>query len=504
MARFVMANRRAGKFHKPEKLDSRKVLDAAVHSVTHMATLIHDFIPEDPLARRVLVFDADPGEMAAITREMSDDVILEPEILHWTEPTIPMDFVDMERSTLASPMPVGTGPRLPVRVRGNGVDLWGAKTILFLRGPGGLRTNLEDYTDKNGTVTFTFQPIWQPAALVVAPAGEFWSIVLRGPSPDASGEVTVDCPPLPQTGPLEWWHRVLGIANHDATRGEGIRVGVTDTGVGPHACLNHVQDIGAFIDGQKVPPPNGADVDSHGSHVCGIIGARPTHQDQFAGIAPGAEVISARVFPPDMGANQGDIANAIDELSIVHQVDLINMSLGTPQPSQIVHDAIIDALERGTLCVCAAANSAGPVKWPAAFPETVAVSALGVLGWGPAGTLAAGSVPGDPTKFGDENLYLANFSCFGPEITCGGPGVGIISTVPERFDLTAPYASMGGTSMASPAACGALAVLLSQSPDYGALSRDKARAEKARTILRTNSRDIGLEVEFQGHGVPEV
>jgi subtilisin len=226
-------------------------------------------------------------------------------------------------------------------------------------------------------------------------------------------------------------------------------------------------------------------------------------QAHRAGIAPGVSLFCARVFPPDAGANQGDIVNALDELSRERGVDLVNMSLGARQPSQVELDAIRDALERGTLCICAAGNDAGAVSWPAAFPETVAVSAIGLKNQAPPGTLSATRVPTDASKHGAANLFLANFSSFGPEVTCTAPGVGIISTVPERFGLTEPYAVMDGTSMASPAACGALAALLAESPTYQSLT-GAARAAEARSILATNCRSIGLATAFQGTGMPRV
>jgi subtilisin len=368
---------------------------------------------------------------------------------------------------------------------------------LFLRGFGGLERQAEETTGAAGEVEFSFSSFWEPAAVVAVPAGDHWSVVARGPR---DGDV-VDCPPLPADGPLAWWHQVLGVAELAEQAGGGVRVGVIDTGVGPHPALGHVLDVGAFIDGQ-FDPGGGADVDSHGSHVNGIIAARPDAAGAYWGIAPGVELASARVFPPGAGANQGDIANAVDFLSMTHQADLVNLSLGSPTPSAIEQDAIRDALERGTLCVCAAANSAGPVEFPAAFPETVAVSALGLLGWGPAGTIAATRLPQDPAMFGSENLYLANFSCFGPEVTCGAPGVGIISTVPARDGLAAPYASMGGTSMASPAVVGLLARLLAADEDYHQLPRDQTRAETARSVLVRACVDIDLHQHFQGAGIP--
>lgn len=499
MARYVMASRRAGKFHETQKRKAREAVDRTFTALPTSIEVIADFSPKDLLARRVVVFDADPRDVAAVAPE--PDVLLEPEILHWPDVIAPVDLVRAQQARRAeAPAPPAAGVVLQITVLGNGQPLSGATVHLFLRGFGGLNRDLEQVTDASGQAQFSFDPFWQAAAAVVLPADAFWSVVVRGPS----GNPVVECPPLPQQGPLAWWHELLGIGDFQDDRGRAIRVGVADTGCGPHANLAHAVDIGAFIDGQFHGAPAGADVDSHGSHVCGIIGARPTLPGQYAGIAPGADLYFARVFPPNRGANQGDIANAIDALSREHRVDLINLSLGSDQPSEIEHDAIRDAFERGTLCVCAAANSAGPVEWPARFEECVAVSALGREGWGPPGTLAAARLPNDPDRFGNENLYLANFSCFGPEILSAGPGVGIISTVPQRFGLQAPYAAMDGTSMASPAVCAALAVLLSRNPAYLAMPRDETRAQRAKQILRDHCRDTGLRAIYQGRGTPRI
>ncbi|HJQ59221.1 MAG TPA: S8 family serine peptidase [Vineibacter sp.] len=501
MARFVMANRRAGKFQETAKRASRAAVATTFSAIESAVSVVNDFDPPDELARRVVVFDADPKDIQAKLATSLDDVLIEPEILHWPDTVRVADFIGAARppAARAAAAAFGSGVKVTLRVRGDGKSLRGAEVLLFLRGFGGQSGELSGITDGNGRVSFTFGSAFRPAAAVIVPAGDFWPMVARAPTNGA----TIDCPKLPKDGPLGWWHGVGGITRHDAKRGAGIKVGVIDTGAGPHPGLSHVVSVGAFIDG-VADPAGGADVDSHGSHVCGTIGARPTSARQYAGVAPGVELFSARVFPKGAGANQGDIVNAIDALSRTRQVDLINMSLGSPSPSQIERDAIADALERGTLCICAAANSDGPVEFPAAFIESVAVSAMGLSGWGPPGSLPAGRLPQDADRFGIDNLFLANFSCFGPEIDCGAPGVGILATVPERFGLKAPYASMDGTSMASPLACGLLAALLSSDAAYKARPRDQSRAEHARRVLRERSRDIGLKQIYQGRGIPLV
>jgi subtilisin len=500
MARYVMANRRSGKFHEFEKRASRAALDSSFHTLlTANVDLIGDTNPSDDQKRRVVIFEADPSEIEAKKVSLPSDVMIEPEILHYTDISQRFYSTFSPFAATAEILPVAAGAVLTVTVVGSGNPLTSAEVTLFLRGSGGLARKLTAFTSSLGQVIFNFSPIWTPTALVVIPAGGFWSVVVRGPEDG----ITVNVPPLPQDGPLAWWHRALGINNLDFARGSGIKVGVIDTGVGPHGFLSHVKSVGSFLDG-VFDAGGGADSDAHGSHVCGTIGARPANNQDFVGIAPGVDLLCARVFPPGRGANQGDIADAIESLSKGHQVDLINLSFGASSPSEIERDAIRDALERGTLCICAAANSAGPVEFPAAFPESVAVSALGLEGWGPNGTLASTRQPLEREKFGSARMFLANFSCFGPEIDCCAPGVGIISTVPERHNLMVPYSSMDGTSMASPVACGALAAILSATPNYQGLPRDVSRAERARALLKANCRDVEMEARFQGRGIPRV
>src|SRR5208337_190573 len=196
--------------------------------------------------------------------------------------------------------------------------------------------------------------------------------------------------------------------------------------------------------------------------------------------------------------------NAIDSLSRDHQCDLINMSLGGGPQSGAEEDAIRDAAERGTLCVCSAGNSNGAIEYPGAYPECSAVSAIGKVGWAPAGTFSAGNRPREASKMGQDNFFLASFSCFGPTLACAAPGVGIVSTVPDRDGFVGAYMEMDGTSMASPAACGTLAVILSQDTTYKAMPRDVSRSKRATLLLAQHCKPFGLPVKFEGRGLPSV
>jgi subtilisin len=180
------------------------------------------------------------------------------------------------------------------------------------------------------------------------------------------------------------------------------------------------------------------------------------------------------------------------------------MSLGGGPSSEAEEDAIRDAAERGTLCICSAGNTAGSIEFPAAYQECAAVSAIGKLGWAPAGTFSASNNPQQPYLHGTDNLFLAAFSSYGATLACTAAGVGIVSTVPEKADFRDAYMEMDGTSMAAPAACGTLAVILSQDARYRGLPRDISRTNAARHLLASHCKSIGLAQQYEGRGVPTV
>ncbi len=333
---------------------------------------------------------------------------------------------------------------------------------------------------------------------VVRPPGGYWPHLERAPADDAR----INLRALPMDRRTEWWHRVLNIGRYQRGLGSGIRVGVVDSGVGPHPHLS-ATPIGSFLDGGH---DSGRDVRSHGTHVAGTIAATPPAGGKgYAGVAPGVELFGARVFREvgEGGASQADIAQAVEALSKDCEADLIHISVGAPYGSDVLQDALVDALERGTLCVCAAGNEGGPITCPAAFPETLAISAVGRQGWPPPETLSASRYPDSSEKTGAENLFLADFSSSGSDLTAAAPGVGIIATVPERFGREAPYLAMDGTSMASPAACGALANRLASDGVYTSLPRNASRPSRARILFGSGCKDIDLPEKYQGRGLAQ-
>lgn len=506
MARFIVSHRLAGKQSQDDRDASLSALSEAGTKLRSFANVVTESQPKEQ-GRGVIFMEGDSKDMEAKRAEMPADVIVEPEVPRTTAqfcPTTTAGFLPIPAETGAA----GIGATLELNITSSsGAPAAALVNVVIGNAIAGGSTVLTTATGANGRASVTYNPNTSyPVAAVIMPKAGLWSWVQSNPQ----NGMTIQLPELPRYGPLGWWHWLLGMTGYSEKRGQGIRVGVVDTGVGPHPYLQHVHGAGAFINGGADTSPNAAkDVADHGTHVTGIIAARPaSNSKDFGGIAAGADVYVARVYAgggpagQEGSASNGDIASAIDALATGHQVDVMNLSLGGPDPSEIEADAIMTAIEAGVLVICAAGNGNGaPVIYPAASPGAVAVSALGIPGVFPAGSVDSLSVPQQADHFTPSGIYAASFNNIGPQVACVGPGVGIISTVPQTGAGAPAYAAMSGTSMACPAVCASLAAILSQDQAYRKMPRNAARAQYAWTVLARGLRQLGLNSQYQGFGL---
>lgn len=390
--------------------------------------------------------------------------------------------------------------RFTIRVIGGRTPLPGVRISREV----GKNWELVGITDPDGAQRWEVDPRILPLKLLFEPASQFWPKTVR--FAEAEGEAEVHLDPLPQQGPRGWWHECLGPSAGGTSAGAGIRIGVLDTGLGPCICLRQAVATGAWVDGNYAPGPEACrDIASHGTHVAGIVGARPCREGNYVGVAPAVTVVAARVFSEETGcADHDDVANAIEALCRDHRVHILNLSLGGGGPYPTEYEAILRALDMGALVVAASGNVNGNVEFPAAYEEVIAVSAVGKLHEGSelardGAHLTTAEPPHVPT-----GLYAAEFSCHGPEVICTAPGVDIISTVPSMSEDTCEYAAMTGTSMAAPITCGALAILLAEDEEYLSLAPTRERTDYAHQVLLRSCRNLGFSSGRQGAGLPTV
>ena len=254
---------------------------------------------------------------------------------------------------------------------------------------------------------------------------------------------TVDCLPLPRTGPGAWWHEELGIDLAKPNRGQGIRIGVIDTGYGPHPALAHVTPVGAYIEGQHIPGGTD-DVRAHGTHCTGIIGARPAIA--MAGGAQPASRASRQRAPSTL---HGSSHRREEEV----QTKPISQTPSRNCRANATATLLISASARPSLPKSSTTPSL--TRWNAGHFASARLGMRTALsstlqpfakqsrsrrsanrGGGRLGHSAAARLPVENDRIGERGLYLANFSCFGEGLSCAAPGVGILSTFPDRNGQT--------------------------------------------------------------------
>ncbi|WUR11252.1 S8 family serine peptidase [[Empedobacter] haloabium] len=298
-----------------------------------------------------------------------------------------------------------------------------------------------------------------------------------------------------------WGARLMGLteAARGAARGRGIKVAIIDSGCdNTHPALTHVtigQDY-TNLDGDQRPDSSSwvTDTMSHGTHCAGVItgNGRDGH---IRGFVPDAEVHVLKLFP---GGAFNNLAAAL-HYCIDNQIDVVNCSLGGDQTSEAIAQLVDEARQAGVAVVVAAGNSSGPVQFPASVPGVMCVAAIGATGAFPdttyhAQTCAQGSA-------GPNGLFAATFSCRGPQVGVCAPGVAVISSVPGGG-----YAAWDGTSMATPAVTGLVALVMGSHPEFmgpNAL-RGTARVDRAFQLIAAAAAPLPIPRQQAGAGLPRV
>ncbi|MHC3438689.1 S8 family serine peptidase [Natrialbaceae archaeon A-gly3] len=216
-----------------------------------------------------------------------------------------------------------------------------------------------------------------------------------------------------------------------------------------------------------------ADESGHGTHCAGTAAALD-NDIGVVGVNPDAELYAVKVLGGDGNGSDSDIAAGI-EWCADNDIDVINMSLGGPEPGQVLEDALEYAYERGVLIVAAAGNAGpnnGTIDYPARYDQCIAVAAT------------------------DSRDEVPRWSSRGEAVELAAPGEEIVSTAPDD-----EYDTKSGTSMSAPHVAGVAAELLASGVPNAENTDDVDDPGGARAILRETANDLGLPAEEQGYGL---
>lgn len=245
---------------------------------------------------------------------------------------------------------------------------------------------------------------------------------------------------------------------HDYWTGEGVNVGICDTGVDvDHEDLN----VAVFDDGW--------DNHGHGTHVAGIVCSKNNKYGAL-GVAPDCNLVSAQAMTLQ-GGDDDSVADAID-FCVQHKCQIINLSFQTLYQKPKIAQQIKQAAKRGILLVAASGNSGKDIMFPGRMGEVISVGAIN-------------------KEFGVAHFSSWHGEKYGGVVDCVGPGVNIFSSYSGNT-----YAVMSGTSQAAPWVTGLLALLTQ------AYSGDTELARRA--LFENCTTELLSTPNKAGRGVPNV
>jgi len=228
------------------------------------------------------------------------------------------------------------------------------------------------------------------------------------------------------------------LVHDDAAHNEGAGVNVCDIDTGidtNHDDLKLNFKGGYDFVNDKLTPE---DDNGHGTHTAGTIGAL-LNGVGVVGVAPSVNLYAYKVLNSAGSGSFSDVIAAVQACAklVPSGPTVSNNSYGSSgDPGTLVEQAFVNAYNAGVLHVASAGNSGNSagtgdnVGYPAKYDSVIAVAAT------------------------DSANNRAYFSSTGPKVELAAPGVSIYSTY-----LNGGYASMNGTSMASPHVAGVAALV---------------------------------------------
>lgn len=203
-----------------------------------------------------------------------------------------------------------------------------------------------------------------------------------------------------------------------------------------------------FVDNDSNPlevaeDPNKT-VAGHGTFVAGLVTL----------LAPDAKILPVRAFPADGVSNAFTVASAV-KYAAEHGANVINLSLGSPEFSELLQSAIEDARKRGIIVVAAVGNDNDEKvpQFPSTMADVLAVAAIELSG------------------------AKSAFSNFGAHVDVCAPGSKLVSAYPGSHEES--FAVWSGTSFAAPLAAAEAALIFStdpKNPDVKKLIEDTAQS----------------------------
>ncbi len=261
-------------------------------------------------------------------------------------------------------------------------------------------------------------------------------------------------------------------------QGDGVAVAVIDSGVyRDHPDFNKDNILENYCLADDDPSDEGWE-GWHGTFVAGIIAARVNNDLGIDGLTPNVVIMPVSVT--NNGQTTTDKVIAAIEYAIEEKADVINISIGGSNYSELLEETCQRAVDAGIIVVAAAGNYLSGVKspdnymYPASYDCVVSVSACKQDGGGGTAINA---------------VFDSSYSYFNNKVTVSAPGTDILSLFTDGGTYTSK-----GTSFSAPHVSSMAAM---------AKQRNKALSPAVfETLLEESTDDLGdsgYDI-YYGHG----
>jgi subtilisin family serine protease len=325
-------------------------------------------------------------------------------------------------------------------------------------------------------------------------------------------ETPKDATPSTQVAPL-WWLRIGGTLPDGqqeqwAQGSVDVNVAVIDSGIdASHPDLNVRGGVDCSTGSPvKVTPTD--DVIGHGTLVAGVIGAKDNNLGVI-GTAPGTPLWSVRVVDDAGLITEEMLICAIDWVTATRKdknpdndIEVANISIGGSgtetancgKGTDPMHYALCRSINAGVAYAVAAGNAGQDISRfvPASYDEVLTATAIADFDGKPDGLAEPLCGPEDWTDRGqldDQPAYFSNYASGSEdrEHTVAAPGVCMTSTAPGGYGVA------HGTSFASPAVAGSLALCISEGACEGSGKEVMSQYLELTADYNKNHRDFGFE-----------
>jgi subtilisin family serine protease len=321
--------------------------------------------------------------------------------------------------------------------------------------------------DANPIVTKVFydEPLYPALALPFGIEVERQEVVPLGESVGATG------------APALWEQGITG---------KGVKVGVIDTGVSQsHSMISPgLKDTFSAVPGESVEDEN-----HHGTWCCSAAAGRPvsTERGELVGAAPGADLYALKALSDKGTGMMSWVMQCIEKAALDFKCDVISMSLGSlfdngglDPVSKLVNDVVE---KYNVLCAVAAGNSWIPLSIgsPAGAISAVTVGSYALR-------LPFAGTPSSFESKGPTTSLVIKPDTSAPGGNLLAPGIAEMILAAGAHES---YQSMAGTSMATPQAAGALALLRQAKPDLSRMEVEQLLAISSFPVPKDTLRGYG-------------